>query len=243
MKYRKLSDIILEEMPENHKDLIYCEPFCGCCNVFLKKENSEITILNDLNNGISNFLTVLRDDGKKAIGKLKKINYNQLTFKKELTRKKFKNNVDHAINQYILYRTSRGGLCKNYCYSKTKRKKIEDIESWNTNVENLHQISLKLSDAFVFNYTANEIIEIFNSEDVLMYCDPPRYIKNRKSQCPYKDYMTEEEHIELSKILIKSNSKIILGGSDSLLYKKLYKDWNRRKISNKNKKEFIWKNF
>ena len=243
MKSRKLSDIILEEMPENHKDLIYCEPFCGCCNVFLKKENSEITVLNDLNNGISNFLTVMRDDGKKAISKLKKINYNQQTFKKELKRNKFKNNVDYAVNQYILYRTSRGGLCKNYCYSKNKRKKIEDIESWNTNVENLNQISLKLSDVFVFNNTAIEIIGIFNSENVLMYCDPPRYVKNRKSQCPYKDYMTEEEHIDLSKVLMKSNSKIILSGSDSLLYKKLYKDWNRKKISNKNKKEFIWKNF
>ena len=55
--------------------------------------------------------------------------------------------------------------------------------------------------------------------------------------------MSEEEHVDLSKILIKSNSKIILSGSDSLLYKKLYKDWSRKKISNKNKKEFIWKNF
>jgi DNA adenine methylase len=243
MKSRKLSDIILEEFPENHKELIYCEPFCGCCNVFLKKDHSEITALNDLNNGISNFLTVLRDDGKKAIGKLKKINYNQQTFKKELKRSNFKNNIDYAINQYILYRTSRGGLCKNYCYSKTKRKKIEDIESWNTNVENLNQISLKLSDVFIFNSPASEIIGIFNSENVLMYCDPPRYVNNRKSQCPYKDYMTEEEHVELSKILLKSNSKIILSGSDSLLYKKLYKEWVRRKISNKNKKEFIWKNF
>ena len=87
---KKLSELIIEEFPENYKEYIYCEPFCGCCNVFLKKEYSEISVLNDLNKGISNFLTVLRDDGKKLITKLKKAKYNQKTFIKELKRSNFK---------------------------------------------------------------------------------------------------------------------------------------------------------
>ena len=87
---KKLSELIIEEFPENYKEYIYCEPFCGCCNVFLKKEYSEISVLNDLNKGISNFLTVLRDDGKKLITKLKKAKYNQKTFIKELKRSNLK---------------------------------------------------------------------------------------------------------------------------------------------------------
>jgi site-specific DNA-adenine methylase len=68
---KKESQDIISELPENHAEMIYCEPFCGNCNIFLKKETSKLSILNDPNNNISNILSVLQNHKKEFQNKIK----------------------------------------------------------------------------------------------------------------------------------------------------------------------------
>lgn len=233
---------IISEFPENYQDLIYCEPFCGCCSVFLKKQPSKIDILNDANIGIYTLIKTLQNNEKHFSNKIKKIKFNKTTFKSELLKKTFKSDLEYAVNQYVLYRMSRASLCQTYSWSKNKKNQT-DVCSWNTNFENFSKISERLFEVFIYNKSPVEIIKNFNCEDVLLYCNMPYYCGSKCLKTAYKPEITEEEHVEISKILLKFNGKVILNNLDSYLYKKLYKDFNRKKISDKNKTEYIWKNF
>lgn len=233
---------VVSEFPENHEELVYCEPFCGCCSVFLKKTPSKISVLNDSNLGIYTLIKTLQNNEKYFSNKLKKIKFNQSTFKSELNKKEFKSDIEYAINQYVLHRMSRASLCKTYSWSANKKSQI-DACSWNTNIDSLSDISKKLFGVFIYNKSPNEIVQNFNCDNVLLYCNMPCYCGNKCLKTAYKPEMNQNDHIEFSKLLLKFNGKVVLHNLDSPLYRKLYKDFNRKKIINKNKIEYIWKNF
>jgi DNA adenine methylase len=233
---------IISEFPEDYKDLIYCEPFCGCCSVFLKKEPSRINVLNDSNLGIYTLIKTLQNNENHFFNKLKKIKLNKSIFKKEIDKKSFKNENEHAINQYIIHRMSRAGLCKTYSWSVSKKNQ-GDLCSWNTNIDSLQKISEKLYGVFLYNKSPREIVENFNCHDVLLYCNMPCYCGNKSIKTAYKTDMDEKDHTEFSKLLLKFSGKVVVHNLDSSLYKKLYNNFNKKKIINKNKTEYIWKNF
>lgn len=242
-KPKKIQKVdIISEFPENYRDLIYCEPFCGCCSTFLKKEPSKISVLNDTNIGIYTLIKTIQNNEKYFFNKLKSIKFNKSTFKAELVKNAFKTETDHAINQYIVHRMSRASLCKTYSWSAAKKNQ-EDFCSWNTSVDNLHVVSEKLYGVFLYNKPAIEIVQNFNCDNVFLYCNMPHYSKSKCLKTAYKPEMDEKDHIEFSKIILKFNGKLIIHNLDSNLYKKLYKNLNRKKIINKNKIEYIWKNF
>jgi DNA adenine methylase len=233
---KKESLDILSEFPENQKEMIYCEPFCGNCNIFFKKEESRLSILNDPNPGISSILLTLQNNKKEFLNKIKKYKINKTEFKKIQEEKNFKNEIEKAKINYILHRFSRGGLCKTFHKPKIKK----EASSWDTDIENFELISNKLACAFVFNKPPIEIIKTFDCDDVLLFCNLPLW-SGKHVTSAYKDKISEQDHIEISNALIKFNGKIVLTNLDSNLYKKIYKSFNRKKI--KNKKEYIWKNF
>lgn len=236
---KKESLDIISELPENHTEMIYCEPFCGGCNLFFKKEESKLSILNDPNPGISSVLLSLQNQKKEFLNKLKKIKINKTEFKKqqeEQKEQKFKNELDRAINQYFIHRFSRGNLCKTFHKPKTKK----DHPSWNTDIDNFDEISKKLECAFIFNKPPLEIISNFDCENVLLFCESPLW-SGKHVNSSYKSKIDEQDHIDISKMLLNFNGKVIITNIDSNLYKKIYKSFNRKKI--KNKKEYIWKNF
>lgn len=233
---------VISEFPDNYQELVYCEPFCGCCNIFLKKQPSKISVLNDPNIGIYTLVKTIQNNEKYFSNKLKSIKLNQSTFKNELNKKEFKSDVEYAINQYVLHRMSRAGLCKTYSWSINKKNQV-DLCSWNTTVDTLIEISKKLAGVFIYNKPTQEIVQNFNCDNVLLYCNMPCYCGNKCIKTAYKPEMSQEDHIEFSKLLLKFNGKVVLHNMDSNLYKKLYKSFNRKKIINKNKTEYIWKNF
>lgn len=239
---KPLKTDIISEFPENYQDMIYCEPFCGCCSVFFKKEPSKISILNDFNLGIYTLIKTLQNNENYFFNKLKKIKFNKSTFKKEIEKKTFKNDIEYAVNQYVVHRMSRAGLCKTYSWSVSKKNQ-GDLCSWNTSVDNLQKISEKLNGVFLYNKSPQEIVQNFNCDNVLLYCNMPCYFGNKSIRTAYKQEMDEKEHTEFSKLLLKFNGKIIIHNLESNLYKKLYKGLNKKKIINKNKTEYIWKNF
>jgi site-specific DNA-adenine methylase len=233
---------IISEFPENYKELVYCEPFCGCCGTFLRKEQSKISILNDVNVGIYTLIKTLQNNEKHFSNKIKSIKFNQSTFKSELNKKEFKNEIEYSINQYILHRMSRASMCKTYSWSSSKKNQT-DCCSWNTSIDNFSLISEKLNGVFVYNKPAIEILKNFNCDNAFLYCDMPCYCGSKCIKTAYKPEMDEKDHIEFSKLVLKFNGKILLHNLESNFYKKLYKNLNRKKIINKNRVEYIWKNF
>jgi DNA adenine methylase len=251
-----LSQWIVSNFPEKYVDMTYVEPFCGGANILFNKERSKKEIINDLDINIINIYRALRDESKEFIRRLNICKYCEDTFERASKKSllPFDDYLDHAINEFIIRRMSRGGLKKNFAWSKRMRGgQPGDVNAWETAIENLPFLSKRLQEVYILNKKAIDIIQNFNEENTMIYCDPPYLHETRVSKSVYSSEMNTDDHIELAHILNSFSGKVMISGYDSPLYKRLYKEWNveKKKIVNhssqqksKNKKtEVIWKNY
>lgn len=249
-----LSKWVVEHFPEGYEAMDYIEPYIGAGSVILNKEKSPLEVVNDINEGIVQIYRALRDEPKHFIRKLKYTTYSENVFNRELKRTEFEDYMDHAFNEFVLRRMSRGGLKKAFAWSDRQRGgQPGDVNAWNTILGILPEIAERLSEIHVFNKPALEIITSFDDENALCYCDPPYLTETRTSQKAYEDEMTDDDHIELSKALNNFRGKVIISGYPSTLYNRLYQNWNmvEKQIANHasqqkkktTKTEVIWTNY
>ena len=151
---------------------------------------------------------------------------------------------------------SRGGLKKNFSWStRTRGGQPGDVNAWNTIIDELPALSEELKSCFIANEKALKIINDFNTENTLLYLDPPYLQETRVSHDAYEYDMTTEDHIKLADKLNYFKGKVVLSGYASKLYKRLYESprWRivRKMIANhssqQSKKEFkieqLWINY
>lgn len=219
---------VIEELPNNHQEMIFFIPEFNKSNFYFLKDSSNINILNDTSQSLHKILKAFRDD-KNYIKKLLKIKYNSKTFKEAKLKHKFKSENEEAINEYILYRLSKNHEGKIYQKNSLNKNSIS------CDIKELSNISSKLNKkTFIFNYSLKEVLKLFNNEDLIIYYSPtPKDVKS-------------PEHLEIINILLKHYSKIIINTYDNPIYKKYFKNWIKKKKPGQNNKvkiECIWKNF
>lgn len=105
----------------------------------------------------------------------------------------------------------------------------------------------RLKDAQIENTDALTLIERYNNENTLIYLDPP-YLQNLRKKNMYKCEMSDEQHIEMLRLIKKSKSKIILSGYDNDLYNSELSDWTTAEKETTaqmglHRTEKIWMNF
>lgn len=245
-----ISKWVIENFPENYEDMTYIEPYGGATNVLINKNKSLIEIFNDIDLSVVKIYQAIRDEPIEYLKRLQKQKFNHETFSKAINQIKTDDYLDAAVNEYIARRMSKNG-CKQIFILGKKPKKItkQDMKFWNTSLEELEILAERLKEVYVFNKNAIDVIDAFDGNTTLIYCDPPQLYETHVSKKVYISDMSTDEHIQLAHSLNKSSCKIILRGRNSPLYKRLYKDWNVAKVTNlqqkkiKEKKELLWKNF
>jgi DNA adenine methylase len=228
-----LANWIINQFPDNYQQMDYLEPYCSGASVLLNKQlvtsPGGCEIISDLDVGVINVLRAIRDQPKELITKLKKVKYNEATFNKA-QEDKSEDYLDKAVNEFILRRMSRGGLKKSFAWSDRERGgQPGDVNAWKTIIKLIPDISNRLSTVHILNKPALELIKVFNSENTMLYCDPPYLPETRVSKNAYEFEMSEKNHIDLANILNNFRGKVILSGYQSKLYKKLYKGWKASK--------------
>lgn len=235
---------ILDNLPEMTGDEEYVEPYCGTASVLINKNKSQLEVINDLDPGIVAIFRAIRDENSLFVKKLKKIEYKKESFDKALTKIEFDNNINYAINEFVLRRMSRSGMKKSFSASEMK-----SADHWLTIIEELPMISKRIKNCFIFNKPAIDVIKAFNHEKTICYVDPPCLQETKNSPDEYE--MTTDDHIELAKVLIDFKGKVIISGYYSTLYKRLYKEWkcikkvipNNTSQAKTKKTECIWVNY
>jgi len=225
-----LSSWIIENFPENHEQYDYIEPFMGGGSVFLNKTPSiGLKVINDVDLGTIQVFRALRDEPRTFISKLKRKKYSENVFKRELKKTEFKDYLDHAINEFVLRRMSRGGLKTAFAWSERLRGgEPGDLHAWKTIVQQLPEIAKKIKNTHIFNKDACKIIEAFNSKNALVYCDPPYVPETRVSPDAYgPNEMNTDAHITLSQKLMRFEGKVVISGYSGILYNRLYAEWRR----------------
>jgi DNA adenine methylase len=90
----------------------------------------------------------------------------------------------------------------------------------------LEEIAERFSRVQIENQDAISVIERFDREDTLLYCDPP-YPPGTRSWGEYEFEMTEEEHRELANVLQSCDAKVAISSYNCPLMRELYGEWHR----------------
>lgn len=249
-----LAKWVIDNFPENYENMTYIEPYIGGANVLINKKKSVNEIMSDLDANIIEIYHALRDEPKELIRRLNLCKYCEETFERASKKTKFDDYLDHAVNEFIVKRMSRGGLGKAFAWSnRTRGGQPGDVNAWQTAIKGLPNLAERLKEVYIFNKPAIDVIKAFDSPNSFTYCDPPYLHETRVSKTVYASEMSTEDHIELAHTLNAFQGKAMISGYMSPLYARLYKNWNveKKKIANhssqkktKDKKiEILWKNF
>lgn len=236
----------------------YCEPFAGSAAVLLNREPASVETYNDIDGEVVNFFRVLRDRQEELIRAI-----GLTPFSREELRIAAEESIDdlseleRARRFFVRARQVRTGLAQTasagrwaHCKLTSRAGMAGAVSRWLGSVEGLSEIVQRLLRVQIENATAIEVIQRYDSEETLFYCDPPYPHDSRGDSYAYGYEMTDNDHRELAEVLASLKGKVALSGYRCELLDKLYKDWNRIESLTKQclsvkqpRTEILWTNY
>lgn len=258
-KYYMANDII--RLFPKHR--VYVEVFGGAGHIFFKKETSDIEIYNDIDNGLTTFFSVLRDEEKanKLQRLLQLTPYSREEFYKcRDTWREETDEIEKVRKWYVALMQSFSSNFSTWSYSKSKssRGMSQAVSQWLGKIEkNIPDAIERFKIVQIENLDFRDVIKKYDSKDTLFYLDPPYVHNTRKMTYQYQHEMTDKDHNNLVDILLKINGKAILSGYDNEIYNKLSQNgWQKIILGKYDKRsmkaintsrdkgeEFVWINY
>lgn len=236
----------------------FCEPFGGSAVVLLNREPSPVETYNDLDGEVVNFFKVLRDQKDELIEEIGLTPFSYEEFEKAIVEPtEDLSDLERARRFYIRARQVRTGLAQTatpgrwaHCRLTSRAGMAGAVSRWLGSVEALPEIAQRLLRVQIENRPAIEVIERYDSEKTLFYCDPPYPHESRGDNNAYAYEMTDEQHRELAKVLREVRGKVALSGYRCDLLDELYGDWISTEEAVKNihsvkdpRQEVLWTNY
>ena len=226
---------------------VYLEPFAGSLSVLFNKERCHIETVNDLDGEIVNFFKVLRDNKDKLMeavlftpfSRQEYIEaYGQAADPVEKARK-------FAVKCWM--RFGCGNLYRNGFKSGQQTHSPNPAKLWAGLPETMELAAERLREVQIECLPAVELIKRYDTPDVFIYADPP-YLHGTRKNYLYRHEMTDEDHIELLKVLTSHPGKILLSGYDNELYNEMLGGWDKVQRSTlaeggRKRTETLWKNY
>ena len=253
-KYSHL-DWLLPLLPEATH---YCEPFGGSAAVLINREPSPVETYNDVHGEIVNFFRVLREQSDNLVRMIGLTPFSRAEFEAAISEPTDKlSPLERARRFYILARQVRTGLAQKassgrwaHCKLTSRAGMAGAVSRWLGAVEDLPLIAQRLLRVQIENAPAIEVIQRYDSEETLFYCDPPYPHDSRGDSNAYAHEMTDDQHRELAEVLRSVKGKVALSSYHCKLMKELYGDWiqieSKEKLVHSVKtprKEVLWTNY
>lgn len=228
-KYSHL-DWLLPLLPEATH---YCEPFGGSAAVLLNRAPAPVETYNDIDGEVVNFFRVLRDDHDaliRAIG-LTPFSREELRIASQEPLDGL-SDLERARRFFVRARQVRTGLAQTasngrwaHCKLTSRAGMAGAVSRWLGSVEGLSEIVQRLLRVQIEHAPAIEVIQRYDSEETLFYCDPPYAHDSRTDVKAYRYEMKNYEHRKLADVLHNVKGKVAISGYHSELMDKLYSDW------------------
>jgi DNA adenine methylase len=252
-----MSNKILEYFPKNYITLNYVEPFCGSAALLFHKEMSPIEIINDIDKNIYNLFKVLIDKDK--FSEFKEL--CDLSLFSEDLNKEYKlslkndnlSEIDRAYKYFYVNRTSYNGFGGLSVSAVIRRNMSKSVSDYLSAIDGLYEIHNRLSKVIIHNTNAFDLIQKWDVDNTIIYCDSPYELSTRSSG-KYPHDMTNENQDEYLNILANiKNAKLLISGYNCERYNILDKNgYNRVDIETKTqntnrvgktKVESLWFNY
>lgn len=213
---------IIDYFP-SHK--VYVEPFFGSGAVYFTKFPSCIEIINDIDGNVVNLFKVCREHPIELARALELTPYAREEFNNCV--KIDGDDVERARRTVVRYHQSYGAANSSINSWKNSQtgNSPRNPSLWRDLPQVVFEVCDRLKDAHIENRNAFDLIERFNSPEVLMYLDPP-YLLNLRKRGIYKNEMSDLQHEELLRLIKSSKAQIILSAYDSDLYNSELEGWN-----------------
>lgn len=242
----RIASWICSFIPEHD---VYLEPFAGSLAVFFNKRPARIETLNDLDGEVVNYFRVLRDKPQELIAKLRLTPFARDEYNNAFEINEDDSDVERARKFAVKCWQGFGcsNLYKNGFRSSQQKNSPHCTKEWRELPERLVEASKRLLNAQIENLPAIEIIQRYNTADVFMYVDPPYLLSTRK-QYLYKHEMTDAEHEELLKLLLKHPGRVLISGYENEMYNDYLARWHKEKKKAQAEKglirtEVLWMNY
>lgn len=247
-------DYLYANFPIDFNHLV--DVFGGSFCVSLNYRGRVIKTANEINEDITNFFEVLRNNESELIRLLlltpcSRSEYNKCWHHSD-------DKIERARRFYVRARQSFFGLgaqCKNKGWHMAKSQVNamggEAVSKWNNAIEKLYNVADAIRSNYqITNYDFLECIDKIDFEKAFFYCDPPYPEETRASYNDYKFEFSTEKHIELSKKLHSIKGMAMVSSYNSKLYNELYHDWikvelpiKKNNIRSSEVQEVIWMNY
>lgn len=238
------------------------EPFAGSAAVSINCTNINNVYLNDINEYIANFLTVVSNEktGKQLLNELQKISIDDDAFQEARIRQKDHgswniSNISLATETWMLKNCSfnSGGNIFSSREDIWKHNKLEELRKI---IESLSRRNVKVENENALYFL--EEGKFLESPNCFVYCDPPYIAGTRSKQNLYGVYDMQSitEHSELLMTIENAKAKIALSGYSSKLYDEylLNRGWYKYSLGEFNKgcdvskekskgTEIVWTNY
>lgn len=228
-KYSHL-DWLLPLLP---KATHYCEPFGGSAAVLLNREPSPIETYNDIDGEVANFFRVLREQREVLIEAIGLTPFSREEFERAILEPvDGLSDLERARRFYVRARQVRTGLAQKassgrwaHCRLTSRAGMAGAVSRWLGSVEVLPEIAQRLLRVQIEHDLAANVIKRYDSKETLFYCDPPYPHSARGDNNAYEYEMTDDEHVQLAKLLHSVEGKVALSGYHCDLSDDLYSDW------------------
>ena len=247
----KIAPEIVKRIPEHHA---YCEPYFGSGAVFFSKEPSDIELINDLDNNVAILFRCIRDDPEKLAGIVAATPYSRFEYERVFSVDDEADDFSRALSFLIAcwqgYGFRTNGYREGWKNDVHGRESMYALRNWYNLPGKVLEVAERLRYVQIDNRPALEVIKRFNHSDVFIYIDPP-YLLNTRSgrQKQYRHEMTDADHEELIKTILRSKAKIMISGYESEMYNDYLGGWHKEffqscaRYNNGNRTEVIWMNY
>lgn len=214
----------------------YVEPFVGTAAVLLAKPPAKFEVINDVDGDLVTFFRVLRDRPDELERACRLTPYARDEFMICRNPVDGLDDLERARRWWV--RVVQGfnnapGKWTNGWSISPKRGCPEPVSAVGL-IARFEAVAARLQTVAIENADAAVVIERFDDESAVIYCDPP-YLGSTRSGRERRnkgtDYMhdmtRDEDHIALAEVLGRVRGHVLLSGYASPLYTELYAGWWR----------------
>jgi DNA adenine methylase len=211
----------------------YCEPFGGSAAVILNRNPSPVETYNDLDGEVVTFFRILREQKESLIEAIGLTPFSREEFELAISEQTADiSDFERARRFFIRARQVRTGLAQKassgrwaHCKLTSRAGMAGAVSRWLGSVEDLSEIVQRLLRVQIEHDSAIKVIQRYDSEETLFYCDPPYPHASRGDSQAYAYEMTDEQHRELADILHNIKGKVAISGYQCSLMEELYGNW------------------
>ena len=227
--------------------------------MLLNRPPAPVETYNDLDGEVCNFFRVLRDHADELVRLIGLTPFSREEFGIACEIDPGLPEIERARRFYVRARQVRTGLAQSAsigrwanCMNTSRRGMSGVVSRWLGGVEALADVAERLLRVQIENRPAMDILDIYDSEKTLFYCDPPYVHHTRGDSHAYAFEMIDAQHEELAEKLNTVKGKVALSNYDSEFLDRLYPSgrWFKHVLPSKTnhatkgkRVEVLWTNY